>query len=647
MKYFFFDTEYRRSYEPSMQVLCLASLSVSDKYPRGLPWVLWINGDEKVKESLRGYLLSIKDTHILVCFNASAEARALISIGLNPRDFHWIDLFLEWKIATNNHLDFMYGKIRKGPNQYITSRPIFEGGDGVSHEKVGSSYAAMVLALLDIDIDTDKKERMYDLILNQTTWTTDESKKILEYCFSDVVHMPDCLDKLPQKALDTFLSDALARGRWSVNLAVIENTGIPVDLDKIFSFGASYEGIKDTIIKDLNKVYPFYVWTKKTKKKYEWVKSYGRFVELIKRVGLYDVWPRTKSLQLSTDDDTLKEYRGIPEIEALRNAQKILRQAQWYRPEAIPEFLDHTGSDGRVRASFRPFGTATGRNAPQAKFFLFAQAKWTRSLITPPPGKAISGIDYSSQEIAIAAALSGDKAMIEAYNSGDPYIAFAIQAQAAPPDATKVTHETVRDLFKAAVLAVQFGMGIESLAYKISANTKKPPDFDQAADLLDMHKEIYWRYHEWLEEMEMDFRSRGYIRLFDGHLLWLSNDLEKKILSVRNHPVQGTGAVILRLAVDYALDAGLKVVAPLHDAIYHEHDISATDEANAVLKACMDRAVYTVFGDLIRIRNDVKTVRHGELWLEKGADKQYELMRKYLESDDGVLLKMSIFDGRE
>jgi DNA polymerase-1 len=82
-----------------------------------------------------------------------------------------------------------------------------------------------------------------------------------------------------------------------------------------------------------------------------------------------------------------------------------------------------------------------------------------RGLIKPEPGKAVAYIDYSQQEIGVAAALSGDRAMMQAYNSGDPYLEFAKQAGAAPADATRDTHEAVRNLFKQCVLAVQYGMG--------------------------------------------------------------------------------------------------------------------------------------------------------------------------------------------
>ena len=50
----------------------------------------------------------------------------------------------------------------------------------------------------------------------------------------------------------------------------------------------------------------------------------------------------------------------------------------------------------------------------------------------------------------------------------DPYLAFAKQSGAAPEHATKQSHKAVRDQFKACSLAVQYGMGPDSLAYLIN-----------------------------------------------------------------------------------------------------------------------------------------------------------------------------------
>src|SRR5262249_16778267 len=77
------------------------------------------------------------------------------------------------------------------------------------------------------------------------------------------------------------------------------------------------------------------------------------------------------------------------------------------------------------------------------------------------------------------------------YLSGDPYLAFAKQAKAAPENATKQTHGPTRELFKQCVLAVQYGMEHESLAAQIG----QPPIV--ARDLLRAHRETYRDFWRW------------------------------------------------------------------------------------------------------------------------------------------------------
>src|SRR5262249_6511682 len=125
------------------------------------------------------------------------------------------------------------------------------------------------------------------------------------------------------------------------------------------------------------------------------------------------------------------------------------------------------GSDGRNRRVLSAFSSRTGRNQPSNTRYIFGPSAWVRGLIKRPPGHGIAYIDWAQQECGIAAALSGDAAMQEAYQSGDCYLAFAKQAGAAPQDATKATHGPQRELFKQATLAVQYGMEAQSLALRI------------------------------------------------------------------------------------------------------------------------------------------------------------------------------------
>ena len=643
------DFEYRKSHNREMDLVC-----VSFTDGKNSPQTLWLNKSAANHVILREYLTSLQSSHIILCFNASAEARAFLSLGLNPRDFMWIDLNAEWKIATNNNTKFMYGKILKQNGFVIESFPLAvtnkDPENPVSHEKVGKSLSAMVLKLLNVNIDTRNKSQMRDLILNNCEWTQQEREKILAYCESDIKYLHQCVELLPQYSDVDFERGALWRGRSSVNMAVCENHGFPLDLDAIFSFAANCDSVKQEAVVACNKVYPFFVAQRKTKKSpLEYVQSYEQLHLFVKSKKLENSWPRTNNLnsKLKCDEETLEKYRGLPEISALKGTLKILQQIKWFRPAALPEFLSRVGDDHRLRPYLNPYGTATGRNAPPAKTFILAMSSWMRYLVQPENGQAITGMDYSSQEFAIAAALANDSEMIRAYNSGDPYLAFAKLAAAVPQSATRETHGVQRDLFKATVLASQFGMGEESLSFKISADTGKPPDLYQARDLLRMHREVFWRYYDWLQKVEREYRAKGRIQLHDGHILWFANEREKNILSVRNHPVQGTGSVIMRYAIDLALERGIKVLSPLHDAIYHEHSMEETDEKNTILESVMDEAVDRVFGGKIKIRHEKKTVTRLDPWIEPKGKKDLETMKQFLVSDDGLLLKMALFDGRK
>ncbi|MGZ3387352.1 MAG: DNA polymerase [Isosphaeraceae bacterium] len=89
-----------------------------------------------------------------------------------------------------------------------------------------------------------------------------------------------------------------------------------------------------------------------------------------------------------------------------------------------------------------------------------------RGLIKPPEGEVLAYIDWKSQEVYIAAALSGDRALLDAVLSGDPYLAFAKMAGLAPSEATKQSHKTIRDMCKTCVLGTNYGMQAQSLALR-------------------------------------------------------------------------------------------------------------------------------------------------------------------------------------
>src|SRR5829696_9155657 len=78
--------------------------------------------------------------------------------------------------------------------------------------------------------------------------------------------------------------------------------------------------------------------------------------------------------------------------------------------------------------------------------------------------------------------------MLAAYDSGDPYLAFAKQAGAVPPDATKQSHKRERDVFKTVLLGVGYGMEADALAGRLGILPV------EARELLQKHRETYPRF---------------------------------------------------------------------------------------------------------------------------------------------------------
>jgi hypothetical protein len=197
--------------------------------------------------------------------------------------------------------------------------------------------------------------------------------------------------------------------------AEIEANGIPIDVDLFARLGQRWSEIRRGLIDVVDADFGVYDGERFVQ---------ARFEAYLARRRL--PWPRLASGAPRLDDDTFRECcKAHPELNPLRELRYALGQLR-LNQLAI-------GSDGRNRAGLSAFRALTGRNAPSSARFIFGPATWLRSLIKPAEGRAIAYLDFASQEIAIAAALSGDDAMWTAYASGDPYLAFAIQAGLAPP----------------------------------------------------------------------------------------------------------------------------------------------------------------------------------------------------------------------
>jgi DNA polymerase-1 len=483
---------------------------------------------------------------------------------------------------------------------YVEHRARYNGRSaGFGNSLVGA------LAAHGLDsIGAAEKDEMRDLILGGGPWTPEERRAIGDYCQSDV----DSLARLlPVMAAHIDLPRALLRGRYMAAAARMERTGIPVDVETLEWLRAHWHEIQDALIATVDADYD--VFEGRSFKTQRW----GQWLE---RNGI--PWPRLDSGALDLSEDTFREmarlYPAVSPVRELRHALSQLR----LNDLAV-------GSDGRNRTLLSAFQARTGRNQPSNSRSIFGPSVWLRGLIQPKPGTAVAYVDWGQQEFGIAAALSEDPMMLEAYSSGDPYLEFAKQAGAVPPRATKYTHGAERELFKACALAVQYGMGDKSLAYRIG----RPPI--EARELLRKHRETYWRFWEWSDRIVTHAMLLNRIHTVFGWPLHVSHDPNER--SLRNFPMQANGAEMLRLACCLAIERGVRVCMPVHDAILIEAYATRIDEMIEATQAAMAEASRVVL-DGFELRSDVKIIRQHERYSDaRGATMWSRVMSLLAEAE--------------
>jgi hypothetical protein len=282
--------------------------------------------------------------------------------------------------------------------------------------------------------------------------------------------------------------------------------------------------------------------------------SYTRFERWLVATGVA-AWPRLDSGKLDTDSDACRLMYHIPGIEKLHALRDSLGTI--VRPK-LP-----IGRDGRNRPSLFPFGTATGRNA-HAKSLYNAHAGM-RSLMVFPTDTIGIYLDWRTQEIGVAAALSGDQALMAAYRAGDGYHAFAhASGLTNDPDPVhwKKTQPALRQRMKALQLAINYGMSVPSLAKGLDRHPLI------ASTLIEKHRHAYPRFWQWRDnQVHAAMLDRRTESVF-GWPLHISTSPNKRTLY--NFPMQSGGAEMLRLAACRLVEVGLVPSMLIHDGILLE-----------------------------------------------------------------------------
>ena len=301
----------------------------------------------------------------------------------------------------------------------------------------------------------------------------------------------------------------------------------------------------------------------------------------------------------STNASVLKELTEEHELPGLMLEYREYAKIKSTYIDALPRMR---AEDGRVHTSFNEMVTTTGRlsssdpnlqNIPVRTDF----GRQIRTCFVPlGEGEVFVSADYSQIELRLLAHLSGDKHLIASFNSGEDFHASTASRVFGVP------MDDVTPQMRSRAKAVNFGIVYGQQAYGLSQSLHIP--FYEAKEMIDRYFEVHPGVRTYLDDVVAQAHKDGYAVTLFGRRRYIP-ELKAKNAAQRgfgertamNHPMQGTAADIIKLAMRrvqdelVARDLGTRLMLQVHDELDLSVPESEVEEVSDLLTSVMESVV--------------------------------------------------------
>ena len=319
---------------------------------------------------------------------------------------------------------------------------------------------------------------------------------------------------------------------------------------------------------------------------------------LFEKMGL-PVVKKTPSGAPSTNEEVLQELALDYPLPKLILEYRGLAKLKSTYTDKLPKMIN--AETGRVHTSYHQAVTATGRlsstdpnlqNIPIRN----EEGRRIRQAFVAQHGWKILAVDYSQIELRIMAHLSGDKALLEAFQQGKD-IHAATAAEIIGVNIEDVTSEQRRR-----AKAVNFGLIYGMSAFGLAKQLGIPRG--EAQHYMDTYFERYPGVMQYMEDTRSAASEQGFVETIYGRRLHLPeiksrNGMRRKAAerAAINAPMQGTAADIIKkamLLVDEWIQAEgagrVKLLMQVHDELVFEVEESALAEIESKVQELMESA---------------------------------------------------------
>ncbi|EIO3968353.1 DNA polymerase I [Vibrio vulnificus] len=319
---------------------------------------------------------------------------------------------------------------------------------------------------------------------------------------------------------------------------------------------------------------------------------------LFEQMGL-PVIKKTPSGTPSTAEEVLQELALDYPLPSVIMEYRGLAKLKSTYTDKLPKMINpHTG---RVHTSYHQAVTATGRlsstdpnlqNIPIRN----EEGRRIRQAFVAPHGYKILAVDYSQIELRIMAHLSGDQALLDAFQQGkDIHAATAAEIMG-------VSIEQVSSEQRRRAKAVNFGLIYGMSAFGLAKQLGIPRGEAQA--YMDKYFERYPGVMQYMEDTRSNAAQHGYVETIFGRRLHLPEITSRNVMRRKaaeraaiNAPMQGTAADIIKkamLLVDQWIqeegNGRVKLLMQVHDELVLEVEESCLTEIESKVQQLMESA---------------------------------------------------------
>jgi DNA polymerase-1 len=311
--------------------------------------------------------------------------------------------------------------------------------------------------------------------------------------------------------------------------------------------------------------------------------------------------PKTKRIKTgyTTDSEALTTLLASTEHPVLEH---LLHHRDVAKLKSIVDSLiPMAGEDGRIHTTFNQMIAATGRlsstdpNLQNIPIRTETGRRIREGFVVGAGYETLLTADYSQIELRIMADLSGDAALIAAFESGHDFHA-ATASRVFGVEAAEVGPEQ-----RAKIKAMNYGLAYGLSAFGLSNQLRI--SVEEARALMDDYFKEFGGVRDYLQSIVAQARLDGYTSTIMGRRRYLpdltADNRQRREMAERmalNAPIQGSAADVIKVAmlrVSSAIRAaGLKsrMLLQVHDELIFETAAGELDALTALVKTEMGGA---------------------------------------------------------